>query len=243
MITGLYPPNDGNTWIGQYDVVNNLRNVQRRIGVCPQFNILWPELTIEEHLYFFARLKGISVENEHQAVKQAIKEVGLSKFSEYKACQLSGGMQRRLSIAISLVGDPDIIFLDEPSTGLDPKHRRQVWDILTQPEFRDNKTLLITTHSMEEADVLCSRIGIMTKGELRCIGNALRLKNKYGGGYHLFVNCRKDIDSLSETKRMQKRIQVFVKQILPKSELAENNNGNMTFKVPLEGLQVSKVFD
>ena len=132
MITGLYPPNDGNAWIGRFDVVNNLRSVQRRIGVCPQFNILWPELTIEEHLYFFARLKGIPPEQEDQAVVSAIKEVGLSKFSEYKANQLSGGMARRLSIAISLVGDPDIIFLDEPSTGLDPKHRRQVWDILTQ---------------------------------------------------------------------------------------------------------------
>jgi ABC-type multidrug transport system ATPase subunit len=146
-------------------------------------------LTIEEHLYFFARLKGISPDHEKDVVDKAIEEVGLTKFAEYRTKQLSGGMQRRLSIAIALVADPDIIFLDEPSTGLDPKHRRQVWDILTQKEFRDNRTLLITTHSMEEADVLCSRIGIMSKGILRVLGNALHLKGKYGGGYHLYVNC------------------------------------------------------
>ena len=103
-------------------------------------------------------------------------------------------MQRRLSIAISLVGKPEIIFLDEPSTGLDPKHRRQLWDILSKEEFRERRSLIITTHSMEEADTLCTRIGIMTKGVLRCLGSSLHLKSKYGGGYHLYVNCRKDLD-------------------------------------------------
>jgi len=104
-------------------------------------------------------------------------------------------MQRRLSIAISLVGSPDIIFLDEPSTGLDPKHRRQLWNILTKDEFRQKRSMVITTHSMEEADTLCTRIGIMTKGVLRCIGSSLHLKSKYGGGYHLYVNCKKDIEA------------------------------------------------
>ncbi len=151
-------------------------------------------------------------------------------------------MQRRLSIAIALVADPDIIFLDEPSTGLDPKHRRQVWDILTQKEFRDNRTLLITTHSMEEADVLCSRIGIMSAGILRVLGNALHLKGKYGGGYHLYVNCEKT-DNLDMLKDIHQRVKSYVKRILPNSELSEDNNGNFTFKVPMEGLKVSDLFD
>ena len=85
MLTGLYPPNYGNAWVGKFDILNNLRHIQRRIGVCPQFNILWGELTVEEHLYFYARLKGITPEKEAEQVKVSVKAVGLTKFSEYKA--------------------------------------------------------------------------------------------------------------------------------------------------------------
>lgn len=113
-------------------------------------------------------------------------------------------MKRRLSVAISLVGDPKIIFLDEPSTGLDPKNRRKLWDILS--ECRGKRAMVLTTHSvnqlfffkfyilsikMEEADVLCSRIGIITNGSLRCIGKSVSLKKNYGKGYHLYINCEK----------------------------------------------------
>jgi ABC-type multidrug transport system ATPase subunit len=94
------------------------------MGVCPQFDILWPDLTVEEHLLFYARLKGISPKEEKAKVKSAMTEVYLSKFATYQTKQLSGGMRRRLSVAISLVGDPKIVFLDEPSTGLDPENRR-----------------------------------------------------------------------------------------------------------------------
>ena len=94
------------------------------MGVCPQFDILWDDLTVEEHLLFYARLKGISPADEVSKVKSAMDEVYLSKFAKFKTKQLSGGMKRRLSVAISLVGDPKIVFLDEPSTGLDPENRR-----------------------------------------------------------------------------------------------------------------------
>ena len=138
------------------------------MGVCPQFDILWPDLTVEEHLLFYARLKGIAPKNESDMVKSAMNEVYLTKFAKYKTRQLSGGMRRRLSVAISLVGDPKIVFLDEPSTGLDPENRRQLWDILA--EVRGKRAIIITTHSMEEADVLCHRIGIVMDGVLRCVG-------------------------------------------------------------------------
>ena len=98
-------------------------------------------------------------------------------------------MRRRLSIAISLVSSPKIIFLDEPTTGLDPDTRRQLWNILQDCKKDDNRAMILTTHSMEEADVLCNRIGIVNDGVLRCIGSQNRLKMLYGGGYHLFINC------------------------------------------------------
>lgn len=114
----------------------------------------------------------------------------LDKWGNYKIKELSGGMKRRVSVAISIVADPKIIFLDEPSTGLDPENRRQLWDILAK--LKGKRAMLLTTHSMEEADVLCSRIAIVNNGILRCVAPQTRLKSLYGGGYHLQINCQKD---------------------------------------------------
>lgn len=97
------------------------------MGVCPQFDLLWPQLTVEEHLRFYARLKGTPGSVLEKKINEAIEEVNLTKFKNFLASSLSGGMKRRLSIAISLVGDPKIVFLDEPSSGLDPDNRRQIW--------------------------------------------------------------------------------------------------------------------
>ena len=98
-------------------------------------------------------------------------------------------MKRRLSIAISMVSKPKIIFLDEPTTGLDPETRRQLWNILHECKKEKDRAMVLTTHSMEEADVLCNRIAIISDGVVRCIGSQARLKSLYGGGYHLFINC------------------------------------------------------
>lgn len=165
MLTGLYRPDAGNAWVAGFDIKNQLDQVQLQMGVCPQFDILWTDLTVEEHLLFYARIKGISPKEEKSMVTQAMKEVYLERFAKFKVTQLSGGMKRRLSVAISLVGDPKIVYLDEPSTGLDPENRRQLWDILA--EIRGSRAVMLTTHSMEEADVLCNRIGIVNDGILR----------------------------------------------------------------------------
>ncbi len=140
-------------------------------------------------MLFYARLKGVASENEQENVDKAIEEVLLSHCRYQKIKSLSGGMKRRVSVAIALVSDPIIVYLDEPSTGLDPENRRQLWDILSA--CKGKRAIILTTHSMEEADVLCNRIGIVTDGVLRCIGPQMRLKSIYGGGYHLFVNCQK----------------------------------------------------
>ena len=190
MLTGLYPPNSGNAWVGGFSIRNQINQVHLQMGVCPQFDLLWPDLTVEEHLIFYARLKGITRKDEKFRVNEAMKEVFLEKFEGFKAQALSGGMKRRLSVAIALVGDPKIIFLDEPTTGLDPENRRQLWDILV--ESRGKRAMVLTTHSMEEADVLCSRVGIINEGVLRTVGPQVRLKSLYGGGYHLYVNCHKE---------------------------------------------------
>mmetsp|Transcript_5690 Transcript_5690/g.9780 ORF Transcript_5690/g.9780 Transcript_5690/m.9780 type:complete len:140 (+) Transcript_5690:2260-2679(+) len=113
-------------------------------------------------------------------------------------------MRRRLSIAISLVSKPKVIFLDEPSTGLDPETRRQLWNILQDCKKDKDRAMIMTTHSMEEADVLCNRIAIVNNGILRCLAPQVRLKSLYGGGYNLQINCQKE-SFLRLQKKIQKR--------------------------------------
>jgi ABC-type multidrug transport system ATPase subunit len=137
MFTGMYRPSSGNAWIAGCDIKSQLDIVQQQIGLCPQFDLLWGDLSVEEHLLFFARLKGVEPESEQERVNIAISEVMLDKFRGFKVKTLSGGMKRRLSVAISLVSYPKIIFLDEPSTGLDRENRRQLWDILAAKEAKE----------------------------------------------------------------------------------------------------------
>lgn len=124
----MYPQTSGTAWIATHPIGSSETN--KNIGVCPQFDILWRELTIEEHLLFYARMKGVAAGEEVRAVREALEEVDLWERRGMQAGELSGGMQRRLSIAVALVGKPSVVFLDEPSSGLDPLHRRQIWDIL-----------------------------------------------------------------------------------------------------------------
>lgn len=130
MLTGLTQPTQGAAWVSGSNIMSEMEEANSKMGVCPQDNYLWPDLTVEEHLEFYAKLKGVPKNAEKAHVEKAIRDVALEKFTKFQAKSLSGGMQRRLSVAISLVGDPDIVFLDEPTTGLDPENRRGLWDIL-----------------------------------------------------------------------------------------------------------------
>lgn len=150
---------------------------------------------------FYARIKGVKPHEEEKMVTQALKEVHLTDKRGVQIVNLPLGMRRRLSIAISLVSSPKIIFLDEPTTGLDPETRRQLWNILQDCKKDKNRAMVLTTHSMEEADVLCNRIGIVNNGVLMCLGTQNRLKSLYGGGYHLFINCIRS--NQRETKNIQ----------------------------------------
>lgn len=180
-------------------------------------------MTVEEHLLFYARIKGIRPEDEQANVKRALKEVQLLGEKDMLTIELPLGMKRRLSIAIALVSSPKIIFLDEPTTGLDPDTRRQLWNILQDCKSAKNRAMVLTTHSMEEADVLCNRIGIVNHGVLTCLGTQNRLKQLYGGGYHLFVNS----DRSDEKK--QKQVQSFINSILPRASLLRQFNGQMVY--------------
>ena len=208
MVTGLYPPTSGTVYVAGYDITTQLDQVYLNIGVCPQHDILWDDLTCEEHLLFYARLRGVPASQELETCRRALEEVKLTKYTNKVSKGLSGGEKRRLSIAISLLGDDvPLVLLDEPTSGLDPEVVRVIWDIIQSAKRR--KTIILTSHSMEETDVLSTRVGIMAKGVLRVIGTPLHLKQKYGRGFKLNLSFYKSKDreivlrKLADQKMMQ----------------------------------------
>ncbi|CAH8631228.1 unnamed protein product [Schistosoma intercalatum] len=185
ILTGLYPPTSGTAYIYGHDIRNDIEGIHGNLGFCSQHDVLYDTLTVEEHLYLSAHLRGCDNSTVEQQVERTLRKIYLrDKKSEYTKA-LSGGMKRRLSIGMALIGDSKVLILDEPTSGLDPEARRQVWDIL-QAE-RQQKTILVTTHYMDEADHLGDRIAIMAGGELKCCGSPLFLKAKYGAGYLLSI--------------------------------------------------------
>ncbi|KAF9953943.1 hypothetical protein BGZ72_005048 [Mortierella alpina] len=188
LLTGLYSATSGTAYVAGESIRENMSKVHAKIGVCPQHDIFWGELTVADHLLFYSRLRGIPPKLERQAVDYALASVSLRKFRNRQVKGLSGGERRRVSIAIALLGDNRVIFLDEPSTGLDPAVRRIIWDVINRVKI--NRTVVLTTHSMEEADILSDRIAIMTSGRLRCIGSSLHLKELYGTGFRLDVTSK-----------------------------------------------------
>eukprot|EP01087_Luapelamoeba_hula_P013768 TRINITY_DN395_c6_g1_i1.p1 TRINITY_DN395_c6_g1~~TRINITY_DN395_c6_g1_i1.p1 ORF type:complete len:890 (-),score=121.35 TRINITY_DN395_c6_g1_i1:212-2881(-) len=232
MLTGLYPPSSGTAYVGGYDIRTDIDCVHRVMGVCPQFDTLWLDLTCTETLLFYARLKGVSSKDEDSHVLDSLAQVGLESFGKRLVSDLSGGMRRRLSVAVSLVGNPRIVFLDEPTTGLDPESRRQLWDVLVQ--VKAGRCIILTTHSMEEADVLCTKIGIMSKGALRCVGPQQQLKQRFGQGYSLKVNF--DAQQADDVDRL-------IKKILPTAVCIEDFIGSRTYQIPTEDVVISRLFE
>eukprot|EP01116_Phalansterium_solitarium_P019773 TRINITY_DN564_c0_g2_i1.p1 TRINITY_DN564_c0_g2~~TRINITY_DN564_c0_g2_i1.p1 ORF type:complete len:1819 (+),score=747.59 TRINITY_DN564_c0_g2_i1:87-5543(+) len=231
MLTGVYQPTSGTATVGGFDIVTSIDQVHLAMGLCPQFSLLWSDLTVREHMLFYARLKGILPSEEDRHVDQALREVGLLQSAEKLSKALSGGMKRRLSVAISLVGDSEIVFLDEPTTGLDPASRRQIWNILERA--KQTRALVLTTHQMDEAELLSTRIGVLAHGELRCLGNQQHLKNKFGLGYNLQVNFKPVHEAV---------VHAFITSVFVRAEVIAVYTGTRKYRLPVEGVAVSNVF-
>ncbi|XP_029695784.1 ATP-binding cassette sub-family A member 1 isoform X3 [Takifugu rubripes] len=183
ILTGLFPPTSGTALISGYDIRTDMDGVRRYLGMCPQHNVLFNELTVEEHVYFYARLKGCSRQQVALEMDQMIADVGLPHKRKELAKNLSGGMQRKLSVAIAFVGGSKIVILDEPTAGVDPYARRGIWELLLK--YKQGRTIILSTHHMDEADILGDRIAIISHGKLRCCGSSLFLKKYFGRGYYL----------------------------------------------------------
>jgi ABC-type multidrug transport system ATPase subunit len=196
-IQGKHQASDGDCFIADPGADNktlsckhDVDRVRQLFGICPQHEVLWEFVTPREHLRAFANIRGVPAEAIEQVVEDLLTRLDLLDKAEEPSAKLSGGMKRRLSIAMSVIGSPKCVFLDEPTTGLDPNTRRFVWDYIL--EIKEGRIVVLTTHSMEEADALCTNIGIMVNGSLLSLGTPQQLKSMHGSGYRVTVRLKDD---------------------------------------------------
>uniref|UniRef100_A0A673C6S3 P-type phospholipid transporter n=1 Tax=Sphaeramia orbicularis TaxID=375764 RepID=A0A673C6S3_9TELE len=212
ILTGLFPPTSGTAYILGKDIRSELSTIRQNLGVCPQHNVLFSMLTVEEHIWFYARLKGLPEEKVKAEMEQIVNDVGLPHKRQSRTSTLSGGMQRKLSVALAFVGGSKVVILDEPTAGVDPYARRGIWDLLLK--YRQGRTIILSTHHMDEADILGDRIAIISHGKLCCVGSSLFLKTHLGTGYYLTLvkrdydltlqSCRNSASTVSYSKKTEK---------------------------------------
>uniref|UniRef100_A0A240PML2 ABC transporter domain-containing protein n=1 Tax=Anopheles atroparvus TaxID=41427 RepID=A0A240PML2_ANOAO len=201
MLTGMKRPSAGTAIICGHDIRTDMKRVRASLGYCPQHNILFDELTVREHLYFYGRLKGLSKVQAQFEIDKYIKALELSDKATVRSSSLSGGMKRKLCVGIALCAGSRVVLCDEPTSGMDPAARRALWDLLIAEKAR--RTLILSTHFMDEADMLGDRIAIMADGKLKAVGSSFFLKKKFGVGYRLICvkqpNC--DVELVTEVLR------------------------------------------
>ncbi|ETK91973.1 hypothetical protein L915_04575 [Phytophthora nicotianae] len=224
MLTGMAAPSSGNATYRGLSITEDMDELRQSLGICFQHDVLFPDLSVEEHLLFFGQIKGYANEELHAVAEKQIREVGLTEKRNSRPNDLSGGMKRKLSVAVSLLGDSSLVFLDEPTSGMDPYSRRSTWEILLNN--RNDRVMVLTTHFMDEADILGDRIAIMAEGELRCCGSSLFLKNRFGAGYNLTLV--KD-----DAKCNDDAVTAFVTSFVPDAQLLSNVGSEIAFQLPL----------
>lgn len=192
-LTGDVFPTGGKAFINGHNVVSEQWKVRQDIGYCSQFSSILGLLTVKEHLRLFCRIKMIS--DVELAITSLMSLLSLTSFQNTLSKNLSGGNKRKLSVAIAMIGAPKVMLLDEPSTGMDVASRRFMWDVIlnmVSGKYTGEKTsVVLTTHSMEECEALCSRLGIMVDGRIRCIGSSQHLKSRFGKGYTVEIKLEK----------------------------------------------------
>ncbi|KAL1210263.1 ABC transporter A family member 7 [Cardamine amara subsp. amara] len=233
MMTGLLKPTSGTGLVQGLDICNDMDRVYTSMGVCPQHDLLWETLTGREHLLFYGRLKNLKGSVLDQAVEESLKSVNLfhGGVADKPAGKYSGGMKRRLSVAISLIGNPKVVYMDEPSTGLDPASRKNLWTVIKRA--KQNTAIILTTHSMEEAEYLCDRLGIFVDGGLQCIGNPKELKGRYGGSYVLTMTTSSEHEQIVEK---------MIQDVSPNAKRIYHIAGTQKFELPKEEVRITEVF-
>jgi ABC-2 type transport system ATP-binding protein len=181
MLTTLLLPTSGSATVNGFDVVTQANEVRHAMGVIPQAMTTDLELSVDENLTIFAKLYGVPRARRQRTIADLLEAVELTQWRNAPVKNLSGGMRRRVEIARGLVHEPQVFFLDEPTTGLDPVSRVAVWEMIRKIKAERGLTILLTTHYMDEADKLCDRVAIVDHGELKALDSPLKLKASIPG--------------------------------------------------------------
>lgn len=224
----------GDAYVNGFSIRNQMDRARRHIGYCPQFDALDSLLTGEEHLYFYARLRGIPDKYAKEVVNCQISRLCLVDYAQKCAGTYSGGNKRKLSTAIALIGNPRLVFLDEPTTGMDPQARRFLWNCISEL-IKEGRSVILTSHSLEECEALCTRLAIMVNGCLQCLGSIQHLKNKFGSGYSLTIRVGGMADNLEPVKN-------FILETFPLAIIQEEHHNQLVFQLPSQGLALSHLF-
>ncbi|XP_068100526.1 phospholipid-transporting ATPase ABCA3 [Hyperolius riggenbachi] len=224
MLTGLLPPSSGECYIGGFEISRDTALIRRNLGLCPQHDVLFQGLTVEEHLQFYAALKGCPRWRCAEEVEKILQILRIEEKRSALSSQLSGGTCRKLSIGIALIGGSKVVMLDEPTSGMDPASRRDTWELLRQ--HKEDRTILLTTHFMDEADILGDRIAILAQGQLQCCGSSLFLKCKYGAGYHMVMVKQPDCK--------EEQITDLITSYVPQATMESNAGAEMSYILPKE---------
>lgn len=247
MLTGMLAPTDGYAVIAGKDIRTDMGQIRQEIGICLQHDCLFPQLTVKEHIQFFSRLKGLyskySSDEVEEKILKSIEDVALLEKKNTLSNNLSGGMKRKLSVAIAFSGESKTVLLDEPTSGMDPFSRRFTWDVIRH--YRQDRCIILTTHFMDEADILGDRIAIMAEGQLRCAGSSLFLKKHYGVGYQLTIEKNAngggkkayddefDDERVGSSSAKDKRLKNIVLESVSEASLLSNVGTEMSFQLPI----------
>ncbi|XP_050040804.3 phospholipid-transporting ATPase ABCA3-like [Dermacentor andersoni] len=188
MITGFLPSSTGAVLVNGYNIMTCTGEARQSMGYCAQYNVLFEDLTVEEHVMFFAIVRGVPLSKARQQVFDLLQDTSLYIHRTVLAVDLSPGLQRRLCTALAIVGMPKVVILDEPTTNMDSDGRRELWELLLK--LRRTTCVLLTTQHLDEADVLGDRIAIMANGRIRCTGSSTFLKQRFSTGYRMQINKR-----------------------------------------------------
>lgn len=233
MLVGDVEPTAGQVLIGDYSLgLNSEDNSAKFVGYCPQINPLWPDITLQEHFEIYGSIKGMSKTDVEEVIKRIARALELKTHLQKTTKKLAVGIKRKLCFALSMLGNPQITLLDEPSTGMDPKAKQHIWMAIRAAFKSKERAAILTTHYMEEAEAVCDRVAILVSGQLRCIGSIQHLKSKFGRGYFLEIKLKETAD-VQQVEFLRRQIL----HIFPNASHQESFASILAYKIPKEDVQ------
>lgn len=241
MLTGEIIPTEGNSWLLNISLKENKIEYSSTCGYCAENYAVLEELTGRELLILVASLRGLSESDRDKAVEKWISKLGLETIQNNICSTYSGGEKRKISIALSLIGDPHVIFLDEPTRGADPISRRKLYDIINQSKY-SGQAIVMSSHSVQESEILCDRITVLCQGAMKCINSPHHLKEKYAQGYTVSIKIR-DLSELDMIHKLPEFKEAITSEFKPGTYvLKEESKGWLYYQIKDRTLLWSEIF-